>query len=735
MHQDGTDKSEIQQSGVDILTGIPITAQALCRQLIPGSPANTAPGIPVYGLTSGIPSTVPRTVKQELPSRQSGGGTVHHHGPIPPRTGSGPSHTNLTNKMSNQQKSSTGGHSSSAFAAANKLLMETKSHSGLSSTFPNLTALANQSSTGPSPKKKIKVEEKPPPTSEIANYRKLVHDNKIKEMLEIKENYIENLSELFSCKMGGNMMDYFVWTKRPTPQLVNFLKSSNIDSDDEEDHGLERKINNEVKVLTCSGSNVPIATPVAISTTLPPSVAALNQQGSCQRLGLTSLAYLWRRDQSELLKEMIDSGVSAILIKVASMGLNPKTHLGRNLKELYPQLIQMNKEFQLNVCGEGGEYETFTGRNKIWLLQTIVETLKDRVAKSEMDEIEINKEIASNSVDMNMDQFKENEELKTCGAPLKRKKGQFSKSKPGKDGLCWRHSKEPHQQEDNPVVGNIVVKTTMKELREIAKKEGLKGYSREPKGELVKLIETNSAHKFTCEEVFTKKELKTIAKRRGITNYSRLGRADLTELSKHYPQHNFRCTHQKEGPKSAISTTGGDGKNKPSDRRKYLRHSPFRSTLTTITESTDLELEIAFMVEKVKENMAKYMREGSGWTFDHIEKLEIHLNKFEPLKGSTYIALPKPLAQKKAIINVQNTDQECLRWAILSALHHEEVDKNCTKRVGQYKKWADELNFDGIDFPVSLKAIDKFERQNTDLNINVFGFDCVKKGEDEDEDL
>lgn len=27
MHQDDTDKSEIQQPGVDILTGIPITAQ------------------------------------------------------------------------------------------------------------------------------------------------------------------------------------------------------------------------------------------------------------------------------------------------------------------------------------------------------------------------------------------------------------------------------------------------------------------------------------------------------------------------------------------------------------------------------------------------------------------------------------------------------------------------------------------------------------------------------------
>lgn len=80
----------------------------------------------------------------------------------------------------------------------------------------------------------------------------------------------------------------------------------------------------------------------------------------CQRLGLTSLAYLWRRDQSELLKEMIDSGLTAVLIKVASMGLNPKRHLGRTIKELYPQLLSMNKDFELNVCGEGGEYETFT---------------------------------------------------------------------------------------------------------------------------------------------------------------------------------------------------------------------------------------------------------------------------------------------------------------------------------------------------------------------------------------
>lgn len=40
----------------------------------------------------------------------------------------------------------------------------------------------------------------------------------------------------------------------------------------------------------------------------------------CRRLGLTPLAYLWRRDQEELLGEMIDCGLQAIFIKVAALG-------------------------------------------------------------------------------------------------------------------------------------------------------------------------------------------------------------------------------------------------------------------------------------------------------------------------------------------------------------------------------------------------------------------------------
>lgn len=79
----------------------------------------------------------------------------------------------------------------------------------------------------------------------------------------------------------------------------------------------------------------------------------------CTRLGLKCLGYLWRRNQEELLEEMIGAKIEAIIIKVAALGLNFK-HLGKTLAEVRPHMNKMKEQYQLNPCGEGGEYETFT---------------------------------------------------------------------------------------------------------------------------------------------------------------------------------------------------------------------------------------------------------------------------------------------------------------------------------------------------------------------------------------
>ncbi|RPD67264.1 hypothetical protein L227DRAFT_582593 [Lentinus tigrinus ALCF2SS1-6] len=79
----------------------------------------------------------------------------------------------------------------------------------------------------------------------------------------------------------------------------------------------------------------------------------------CRRLGLTPLCYLWQRDQEELLSEMIEAGMEAVLIKVAGIGLTTK-HLGKTLAQMQPTLLKLNALYGSHICGEGGEYETLT---------------------------------------------------------------------------------------------------------------------------------------------------------------------------------------------------------------------------------------------------------------------------------------------------------------------------------------------------------------------------------------
>ena len=60
----------------------------------------------------------------------------------------------------------------------------------------------------------------------------------------------------------------------------------------------------------------------------------------CRRLALTPLSYLWQRDQAELLSEMVEAGLVAILIKVAGVGLTTQ-HLGKTLGQMQPTLQKL----------------------------------------------------------------------------------------------------------------------------------------------------------------------------------------------------------------------------------------------------------------------------------------------------------------------------------------------------------------------------------------------------------
>ena len=116
--------------------------------------------------------------------------------------------------------------------------------------FPGQTPPKSPIRSPGSARKRIKLEEKPPSSMEIGETRKRIIDYKIRKLAELKENYNDHLTEMFFLQSGLNIMDYPTWKKRPTVQLVQFLKSGNLDSDDEE-FPQEKKINDEVMAVLC----------------------------------------------------------------------------------------------------------------------------------------------------------------------------------------------------------------------------------------------------------------------------------------------------------------------------------------------------------------------------------------------------------------------------------------------------------------------------------------------------
>lgn len=123
---------------------------------------------------------------------------------------------------------------------------------------------------------------------------------------------------------------------------------------------------------------------------------------------------------------------------------------------------------------------------------------------------------------------------------------------------------------------------------------------------------------------------------------------------------------------------------------------------------------------------------GSGYTFSRIIRLDVEVCSYRPLGGSSYIATPCAIRRKRAVINVRNgQDQMCFKWAILSALHPK---NHMPDRLDNYLEYSDELNFDGIEFPVSLNRIEKFEKQNSNISVNVYYYDYYDDYDKDNED-
>ena len=137
-----------------------------------------------------------------------------------------------------------------------------------------------------------------------------------------------------------------------------------------------------------------------------------------------------------------------------------------------------------------------------------------------------------------------------------------------------------------------------------------------------------------------------------------------------------------------------------------------------VLQKSEIKAALDEAFPRLLETLKKWTQRGSGWAVVQVHSLWLDIARYQPLRGGSYIPLPPALKNKKAVVNVKNMDDHCLRWALRSALFQAADHPD---RPTKYTP-ADGLDFTDIDAPTPISQIDMVERQNY-LAINVFGWD------------
>ena len=140
----------------------------------------------------------------------------------------------------------------------------------------------------------------------------------------------------------------------------------------------------------------------------------------------------------------------------------------------------------------------------------------------------------------------------------------------------------------------------------------------------------------------------------------------------------------------------------------------FNSLLTSVYRVSEPYQIVDGMIANMKfqiENPAL----NSRFVFDEFLYLDVNFHQLNLTRGSSYLPLPDWLARKKVIVNPHNDYEEYFKWSVIAA---ENVGMKDPQRVSNLRKFTDNYDWSGLEFPVSIKDIGKFETRNN-ISVNV----------------
>ena len=141
----------------------------------------------------------------------------------------------------------------------------------------------------------------------------------------------------------------------------------------------------------------------------------------------------------------------------------------------------------------------------------------------------------------------------------------------------------------------------------------------------------------------------------------------------------------------------------------------FKSLMMNVCRGSDLGQIVNEMIANIKFQIENPALLNSRFVFDEVLHLDANFYQLNLTRGSSYLPLPDWLAKKKAIINPHNNNEECFKWAVIAV---ENVGMKDPQRVSNLRKFTNNYNWSGVNFPVAIKNIKDFE-MNNGISINV----------------
>jgi len=118
-----------------------------------------------------------------------------------------------------------------------------------------------------------------------------------------------------------------------------------------------------------------------------------------------------------------------------------------------------------------------------------------------------------------------------------------------------------------------------------------------------------------------------------------------------------------------------------------------------------------------------YAGKYSGFSLSCIDGLLLGVYEYTPMGGSSYLPLPESILNRKAVVNPQNIDRQCFKWAILA----KHVFNDRTRVGTNYSREEHRYDFSVLSTPTPVSEIKVFEKSNPGTSVNVYGVrKCVK---------